>query len=169
MAVFMRSYTPAMRSNMARTCAVSSRPEGRPRAAGSVAADPLAPLARAPAPAPGWAGIDGTLLPFVQKEERGGETLRRQVPERGHRRGRINQRARDAVERYACTDVGQVGTGPVVTVFAELVARQATGLRHDSLARFEFRQHRATGLDDPGRRGHADRGRVAGVGALVGE
>src|ERR1700693_1148908 len=129
-----------MRSNMARTCAVSSRPEGRARAAGSAAEDPLAPFAPVMAPAPCWAGIAGTLLQLVQKEDRGVELVRRQVPERGHWRGGIDERAGDAIERSTRADVGQVGTGPVVPVFAELVARQASRLCHHGLPRFELRQ-----------------------------
>src|SRR5919199_3197280 len=98
------------------------------------------------------------------------ELLRRallQAGERRHRRGRVDERPRDRLGRQARGDVGELGSGPVVAVLADLVARQAAGLTDDELARLVLAQHLAALRRDPGRRRHVDlRGR-AGRGAEV--
>src|SRR5450759_632819 len=86
-----------MRSNIARTCTASSRPAEDPRAAGSP---------------PCSAGMVGTLLQLREEFDDRVELLRRQVPERGHRRGRVDQRAGDPLLLKPRADVRQLGPWP---------------------------------------------------------
>ena len=66
-------------------------------------------------------------------------------------------------------DVRQFRPGAVVAVVADLVTGQTARLGDHRLAGFVFGERRSAGLRDGGRRGHFDRRRRAGVGALVGE
>src|SRR3954471_2628426 len=122
-----------MRSNIARTCGSSRVPGARPPR--------LVIRARL---------LESALVarPAQLPEERDEivELLRRallQARERRHRRGRVDERARDRLRRQARGDVGQLRPRAVVAVLADLVACQAAGLADDQLARLELAQHLA--------------------------
>src|SRR5919106_3125078 len=110
-----------MRSNIARTWRSSRVPGARP---------PRLVM---------WARLLESALvagPAKLAEERDEvlELLRRgllQPGERRHRRGRVDERARDRLRRQARGDVGQLRSRPVVAVLADLVARQAARLADD--------------------------------------
>src|SRR5262245_20388880 len=95
---FMRSYTRAMRSNIARTCVSGRVPE-----AGAL---PLIPAAGRPRAA---------LVLALERRDVLDElvellgVLLAQRGERGHRRRRVDQRSRDRVLAEPGTDLGQVG------------------------------------------------------------
>src|SRR4051794_27645953 len=110
MTEFMRSYTPAMRSNIARTCV-----------SGSV------PLRAVPTP-PREASV-------IRRLPQGAEEVHQLVEplwalllkthERGHWRGGVDQRARDCLPRQPRADVRQVRAWARVAVLADLVAAEA--------------------------------------------
>src|SRR5919206_2772118 len=110
-----------MRSNIARTC----------------------PSSRVPLRTPVLivALLAGRAVPVQLGEERDQRVLllRGQVPERGHRGGRVVQRSPDRRRLQLVADVGEVRTRAVVAVLPDLVARQAAGLRNDELARLVLR------------------------------
>src|SRR5690242_3781927 len=111
MTEFIRSYGPAMRSNIARTC----------------------PSSRVPLRA---AELNGLLVALELRQERDERLLllRRQVLEGRHRRRRVVKCALDRAREQLGADVGQMRPRPVVAVLADLVARKAAGLRRDQLA-----------------------------------
>src|SRR5438445_11509431 len=106
---------PAMRSNIARTCAASSLPACTP--GGGVDAIRGAPALGRAATVP--------LLELGQEVDDRIELLRRQALEIRHRRCRVDKRARDPLARQARGDVREIRPGPCVAVLAELVAGQA--------------------------------------------
>src|SRR2546429_8010042 len=108
MAVFIGSYRPAMRSNISRTWSSGRRPEEKP--------------ACASAPAPAWAAMAGTLLQLGQEGNDVFKLFRWQFLEGGHRRGGVDQRARDSLRIQARGDGGGVGARSRVAVVADLVA-----------------------------------------------
>src|ERR687895_813780 len=136
---FIRSYTRAMRSNIARTC-VSGNVPARPEAAGSAG--------RA------GGGISKRLLLALQR----GDVLDELVELLGivllqlrvgrHRRGRVHQRPRDRVRPQPVPHLRQVGPERVA-VLADLVASEAARGRGDLLPLLELR---AGGELDLGRR-----------------
>ena len=63
----------------------------------------------------------------------------------------------------------EIGSGTGVAVVAQLVARQAAAAGDHLLAGVVFGERGAAGLRDPGRGGHFDGERRAGVGALIGQ
>src|SRR3954469_26030414 len=104
MTEFIRSYTPAMRSNIAWTWG-----SGRVPAVGM----------------PALTALEG---PQVVHEVL--ELLRVLVPQRGegrHRRRRVDQRAGDRGPGEAVTDVREVGPGAGVAVLPDAVAAEAAG------------------------------------------
>src|SRR5450755_4974630 len=124
MIVFMRSYRPAIRSNIACTCGSSSVP-GAPRSA----EDALA--------------VTGPPRPLLKLGEEADEVvellriLLGQALERRHRGGRVVQSLRDRGRAQLGSDVGQLRSGSVVAVLAELVAGQAARLADHELAGVE--------------------------------
>src|SRR3954453_11395460 len=118
MTEFMRSYGPAMRSNIARTCPSSGVP------------------LRA-------AELNRLLVALELRQERDERLLllRRQVPVGRHRGRRVLERALDRARGQLGADVGQVRARAVVAVLADLVAREAAGLRRDLLARLVLLGH----------------------------
>src|SRR6188508_180858 len=62
----------------------------------------------------------------------------REVRERRHRRGRVDQRALDRLAGQTGADLGQLRARPVVAVLADLVARQAARLRDHLTALLEL-------------------------------
>src|SRR3954470_10280600 len=94
---FIRSYTPAMRSNIARTC-----DSGR------------VPLRAVPTP-PREASVIVRLPQGAEEvhqlvEARGAVLTK--AHERRHRRGRVDQRPRDRLARQPRADLGQVRARP---------------------------------------------------------
>src|SRR3954454_20175407 len=129
-----------MRSNIARTCGSSRVPGARPPRL-VIPATLLGSLAAAELPEEGDQRV---------------ELVRRgalQPGERRHRRGRVDERARDRLRWQAGGDISQVGARPVVAVLADLVAGEAARLADDELALLELGERRAAlGGDARGRR-----------------
>src|SRR4051812_45813217 len=131
-----------MRSNIARTCGSSRVPGARP---------------------PRLVMPETLLSPVAAElpEERHQrvELVRRallQPGERGHWRGRVDQRPRDRLGRQPRRDVGEVRPRPVVAVLADLVTCETARLADDELALLELGEGRATLRGDARRRGHVD-------------
>src|SRR4249920_3111478 len=104
-----------MRSNIARTWVSSRVPER--------AAEEAAPLVM--------------VRPLLQVREEDNEVvvlLRREILVGRHRRGRVDQGARDRLPRQSAADLRQVRARAVVAVLSELVARGAPRLRGDEPA-----------------------------------
>src|SRR5215210_12429 len=100
-----------MRSNIARTCS-----SGRVPAAPGPAIRPLL--------------MSRPLLERAEEVDQLVELLRVVLAElrvRGHRRGRVDERARDRLARQPCADLRELRAGPAVAVLADLVAAQAAG------------------------------------------
>src|SRR5271169_2207701 len=123
MTAFIRSYTPAIRSNMARTWG-----------SGRV---PLAPLSGVPGRSvlPAGEGALAVIVPrspagLLELGQEGDEVvelvrvLLRQAGEGRHRRRGVAQRRRDRLRSEDRSDVGQGRAGPVVAVGADHVAGQ---------------------------------------------
>src|SRR5947208_1234025 len=110
---FIRSYTRATRSNIARTWGSESLP-----------------LVSA-----GAGAVMTELLELREEVDELVELLRialLQSDERRHRRRGVHERAGDRVARQACPDVGEVRTGAGVAVLADLVAALAARFgRHE--------------------------------------
>src|SRR4051794_37076298 len=117
-----------MRSNIARTCGSSRVPGARPPRLVMRARLLESALVAGPAA-------------LAEEGDEVVELLRRgllQAGERRHRRGRVDERARDCLRRQARGDVGQLGPRPVVAVLADLVARQPARLPTTELPRPEL-------------------------------
>src|SRR4051812_30613366 len=122
MTEFMRSYTEAMRSNIACTCGSESVPlHGAPGV-------PL--MAR--------------LLQRAEEVDELVELLRvllLEPRERRHRSGRVDQRARDGGLGQVARDVRQVRPRARVAVLADAVAALAAGRREHGRALLVLRRH----------------------------
>src|SRR3954452_4661644 len=122
-----------MRSNIARTESAGSVPVPAPLYRRSLAAGRLAAAATL--------ALDAALLrAALQRREEVDERrllVLGQVPERGHRGGRVLERAADRALLELVTDVGEVRTRAVVAVLTDLVAGEAAGLGRDQLALLE--------------------------------
>src|SRR3954454_21381803 len=119
-----------MRSNIARTCGSSRVPGARPP--------------RLVMPATLLGSLAAAKLP--QERDERVELVRRgalQPGERWHRRGRVDERARDRLGRQTRRDVGEVRARAVVAVLADLVARQAARLADHELALLVLGERRA--------------------------
>src|SRR3981081_742609 len=115
-----------MRPNVARPWPASSVPdEGGDWLSGAV-------LRGAPAP----------LVEVRKEDDERVELVGRKVLERGHRRGRVDQRTCDRLLGQTFAAVGQRRARPVVSVVAELVAGQAARLGGHLLARLVLPEHR---------------------------
>src|SRR5262245_16043054 len=101
-----------MRSNIARTCP-SSRVPLRALGPATLAAARLLRIAL------------GLTRELAEERDQVGLLLRVEVGVRRHRRRRVLERALDRRLRQDAADLGQLRTGAVVAVLADLVARQA--------------------------------------------
>src|SRR3954467_10124977 len=84
----------------------------------------------------GRAGTARLRLLAAQRRQEGHQLVLlvlRQAGEGRRRRGRVLERALDGTRQQLVPDVGQVRTGAVVAVLADLVTRQAAGLRDHEL------------------------------------
>src|SRR5688500_17897639 len=118
MTEFIRSYGPAMRSNIARTC-----PSSR------------VPLRATEGTRPGLLAAADVALELREEVHQRRLLLLVHLGVRGHGRGGVLERAQDAGLGQLAGDVGELGSRPVVAVVADLVARETAGLRGDELAR----------------------------------
>src|SRR5919108_2355634 len=113
-----------MRSNIARTWPSSRVPLLGPATLGAAAATGL--------------GVPAALRLALQLPEESDQRrllLLRELAIGGHRRRGVLERALDRRRREDVADVGQLRPRPVVAVLADLVAREAAGLRGHQLAR----------------------------------
>ena len=115
------------------------------------------------------AGIAGLLQLREEVDDRL-ELLRRQVLERRHRRGRVDERARDRLAREPRARCASgSGPGPALPLSPILWQARQPDCATTALAGFVFGERRAARLHDARRRRHFDRRRRARVGALVGQ
>src|SRR3954451_19216347 len=138
-----------MRSNIARTCGSSRVPGARPPRL----VMPLTLLGS-------FAGAQ-----LAEERHERVELVRRALLQPGERRhwgGRVDERPRDRLRRQPRRDVGQVRTGPVVAVLADLVAREAARLADDELALLVLGERRPALRGDPRGRWQVDLRRRAG-------